>query len=512
MKIADSIIVRILLLLCLAFGTSPAIAASLDTTPPQALVNLNPSSYTRGFVTVSVYGLDDTGIKAIYCRFKGQTQWQSSNSLCVLEAPTNLVVEFYAEDIAGNQSEIGTEDVCSIDQTAPVLDPATVQEQGGISNNVWTRLDDPNFTWTEAADPQITCGSGLTKAGSGLNEYSVYFGTNPQGTSNQLQFGNFYDPPALSESGVYYLRVRPEDYAGNQGSWTTLFTYKLDLDLPQVSAVTEPAQPDGKNTWFRINPVVRGVASDPTSSIVSLRAQFDGGVWENVDWISVSGDGRHRVSFEATDAAGNVASATAQVWVDRALPDFKLVLPFDAPSLNDWYLHDVTLRDQEELSAYDLSGIAALKYQVNGGGWSTTPPTISQSGVYPIDIDMSDNAGNQALGQITIQLDKDGPVLVAAIAERTGNAIYGVVKFVGTVTDPQSGVGGLYYQVDNSFWQPVIPIGETGAFRLNWDSREVPNGLHTIRFDARDGAGHSTIKTLTVETQNYTIYLPAITR
>ncbi len=300
--------------------------------------------------------------------------------------------------------------------------------------------------------------------------------------------------------------------AGNQGNWITLFTYKLDLDLPLVGAVTEPAQPDGQDDWFRSYPTIRGLASDSTSSVVQMRAQLDGGDWNTADQVSLIGDGRHMVSFEATDAAGNIASTTSSILVDTQLPDFKLVLPADVSSLYNWYLNDLTLRGQDELSVYDLSGIAAVKYQVSGGGWTNIPPTLSQSGVYPIDIEMRDIAGNQASGQITIQLDKDGPLLVAAIAERNGDFIYGPVKFVGSVKDLQSGVGGLYYQVDGSLWQPVIPLGEAGAFRLNWDSRTVPNGEHTVRFEAKDVTGHSTITAITVAIQNYSIYLPAVTR
>lgn len=465
MNLTGFTIVRFLLLLSLLLGAKPVIAqAGEDTTPPVLYTYLDPGSYSRGPVTVITYANDDSGVKMVYCRFRGNREWQSGESTCSLSAQDNAVIEFYAEDVAGNIAPVQTLDLCKIDRVAPILNPATVTEQSGVFSSSWTRLNDPNFTWNEAADPQLTCGSGQAFAGSGLNGYYIYFGPDAQGTSDQLRFGNYFDPPALFESGTYYLRGRAEDAAGNQGGWVTLFIYKLDLDQPAVSTTTQPTAPDGLNGWFRTRPIIHGEASDPTSNVVELVSQMGGSGWQEVNDLLIPGDGQHLVSYRATDQAGNSESITRVIKVDSELPDIKLILPTSSFILNEWYLNDLTLRGKDELSAYDLSGIASLEYQVSEAGWTNVPPTIAVSGVYPIDVRMSDNASNSTAGRVTVQMDKDGPILIASVSQGSGPVMWGVVNFIGSVQDPQSGISGIFYQVDGGPWRAVSSLSSDGRF------------------------------------------------
>ncbi len=129
-----------------------------------------------------------------------------------------------------------------IDKLAPT-GPTSVIETHGVADDTWQgAVGDPAFTWSGASD-----------AGSGVAGYYVYWGTDPGGTSSAWQVSAGYDPPAVPDPSVYYLRVQTEDDAGNTSAWLTLFTFRYDA--------TAPSNPDSfssshtLDTWSTDNTV-----------------------------------------------------------------------------------------------------------------------------------------------------------------------------------------------------------------------------------------------------------------
>ena len=87
--------------------------------------------------------------------------------------------------------------------------PTSVTETHGVADDTWqSTVGDPAFFW-----------SGATDVGSGVAGYYVYWGANPAGTSTSWQDTTSFDPPAVPDPSVYYLRVQTEDLAGNTGAW-----------------------------------------------------------------------------------------------------------------------------------------------------------------------------------------------------------------------------------------------------------------------------------------------------
>ncbi|HPH98466.1 MAG TPA: RHS repeat-associated core domain-containing protein [Anaerolineaceae bacterium] len=100
------------------------------------------------------------------------------------------------------------------DTTNPIQ-PTGITESHGVANNGWTTLSAPTFNWTGASDNL-----------SGVSKYYVYWGADSAGENNATnQSGSSYSPTNLSY-GIYYLRLRTMDAAGNKSGWSTYFVYR----------------------------------------------------------------------------------------------------------------------------------------------------------------------------------------------------------------------------------------------------------------------------------------------
>ena len=123
------------------------------------------------------------------------------------------------------------------DGTEPVNASAAV-EAGGAQDGVWqATVPDPSFTWSGASDST-----------SGVADYYVYFGSDESGTSTDAVTSPACDPAAVG-TGVYYLRVKARDYAGNEsGEWATLFTFKYDSSAPDAPSVADDGPYSGSRT------------------------------------------------------------------------------------------------------------------------------------------------------------------------------------------------------------------------------------------------------------------------
>ncbi len=97
----------------------------------------------------------------------------------------------------------------------PPTPPASAMEVHGAPNDLpQNGLNDPDFTWQGAQD-----------VGCGVTGYEVYWGTSPTGTAANWTTDQRWNPGAVAP-GVYYLRVRTKDGAGNYSPWVTLFTFR----------------------------------------------------------------------------------------------------------------------------------------------------------------------------------------------------------------------------------------------------------------------------------------------
>ena len=151
-------------------------------------------------------------------------------------------VRYFSVDNVGNtESERTT--TYQVDRTPPTA-IGGVRESHSIANDTWQKAQNrPTFAWNASSD-----------ATSGLGGYQLYFGQDANGTAVHVDVAAAasleWTPNNLGvATGVYYLRGRTWDKAGNASAWQTLFTFKYDITPPPNPGEATHADGVKNDTW-----------------------------------------------------------------------------------------------------------------------------------------------------------------------------------------------------------------------------------------------------------------------
>lgn len=415
--------------------------------------------------------------------------------------------------------------MCEVDNTAPMFAAsAAAIDQSGSNNNAWANKAASLFSWAALTDRPSICADGsLNGYASGIQGYKVYFGTNanggPSDPSDVTVSTPFYDPNKALANGVYYLRVQPFDHWNNYGLWQTLYTFKLDTAQPTI-AIGPQILPDGQNGWYiKTVPGLTIQTIDLYNNIASIQTRVNSGPWmaSGSGQLDLSGDGIYNIDALVTDQAGNLAMSSAQLKIDRTPISYSMVKPaikFPVFKFPTWYTSDVSLLDKNTLTSQvtDVSGVSQILFKQQGGTWSGVAPIFTTNGTYSVDVQTADVAGNMDSGTVTIQLDKDKPVMKATLD--TQNTVSAkVVRLLVTAFDLTSGIGSVSYQMDDLGVHDITTINTNGDFIQDIDLSRLPAGKqHTITVQTTDVAGNNVTQAFEVSTDAFPIYLPVVLR
>jgi hypothetical protein len=305
---------------------------------------------------------------------------------------TNLTASASVSDKAGNIGG-GTSSKVNIDKTAPVTGIS------GTSNN-WT-----NNSVTVTLSPA----DGLSGVAS--TSYTVDGGTSQTGTSF-----------TLSAEGDHVVTYLSTDKAGNVESARTAHV-KIDKTAPTIGhAFTPDAYTDG--AWTNAAKVtVSFTCTDTGSGVASCTSPVD---------VTAEGASQ-QVQGTGTDNAGNAATNTASVSIDRTPP--LVSASADRPANgNGWYADDVTVSflctDQAS-----LSGIKSCPASQSFGEGKNQRASGTAT----------DNAGNTATAFVPgLNVDKTAPSLSgAATTAPNANGWYdNSVVIAWSCSDGLSGIDG----------------------------------------------------------------------
>jgi PKD repeat protein/glucose/arabinose dehydrogenase len=182
-----------------------------------------------------------------------------------------------------------------------------------------------------------------------------------------------------------------------------------DLVAPTSTATLDPASPAKGPVQVTL------AATDDAggTGVDKIEYKLDGAA----DWTAYSGpftvsaEGRHTVTFRATDKAGNVESAkSVDVVVDLTAPTTSHTLnPAKPDKKSGVYKQPV----QVTLSAADGSGsgVALTEYRINGGAWQPYPApfTLVADGTHTVEYRSVDKAGNvEATKSVVVRIKKPG--------------------------------------------------------------------------------------------------------
>jgi large repetitive protein len=224
-----------------------------------------------------------------------------------------------AVDVAGNLSGFSGPITVTIQSTPPsisVLDLPDSNDSGISNNDNITNVNKPTLVGT--ATPGVTVDL--------LNGATVI------ATTNASAAGNFQFTLSTLADGVYNLRARASDAAGNQAA-SPILTLTIDTKPPAtpptpILAASSDSGASNSDQITKITSVQLSGTAEPGSTafvfdgaaLVDLEPVDATGNWHGT--ANLTGDGQHSITVRANDAAGNLSPSSAPlvIRVDTAAP------------------------------------------------------------------------------------------------------------------------------------------------------------------------------------------------
>ena len=238
---------------------------------------------------------------------------------------------------------------------------------------------------------------------------------------------------------TYEFRSIARDAAGNTEAPLPTGDASTTVDTTSPTTTGTPSGTLGNNNWYTTWVNVSLTATDATSGVASISYRLDSGPWQAyVVPIVVTGEGNHKVEFEATDTAGNVENAKSVSFdIDLFAPTSSLSLLGD-PGDNGWMRSSVAVT----LSATDsASGVASTEYRVDGGSWApyTASFSVTADGSHSVDFRATDDAGRVESPQtVTFRIDKTIPLVVTSATAPRGTNTNTTPWIVIPFTEPMN--------------------------------------------------------------------------
>lgn len=491
----------------------------IDNTPP-TLTNVSAAPYffspgnTTSIIkttTLTYEVADNSGQASVTAAVEGLVNLVSS------EAKTNgqysvvwdgnaaandgiYLLKISAVDTAGNTVEAGPVEVF-IDRIEPVVgQPATISP---------TNEARPTWSWPAASDP------------APLSGVTGYFVSVDGGADVWLGTAESFRPASAYPEGIYNLRLRAKDAAGNISNYEPAAPVTIDLSAPSSTIAALPQY----STAASFAVVWSGTdAGNPASGIKNFDVQYKigSGAWQ--DWqlnttatqgIFSGSDGQtYSFRVRARDLAGNVenypAAADATTRIDAsppvsavtALPAWKTTTSFTV----SWSGADTV----SGVKDYDV------QYKDGGGAWTnwlanTTAVSATFNGTeghtYCFQCRARDNAGNiesypGGNGDTSTRIDATSPTLVInSVSPNPFNPMLGNAEITWTISENISNVKSEVYvgtadfariKTVRSFSDGFVPPGECSYV---WDGRNdngdfVNEGDYLLWATVMDEAGN----------------------
>ncbi len=279
------------------------------------------------------------------------------------------------------------------------------------------------------------------------------------------------------------------------GDTSTMSSASMLVDTVAPSVGLSLPSPDGQNGWYRSSVSVSAYGSDSNSGVASQEVSLDNASWSPSMTISTSGT--YTLYGRVTDVAGNASTTSTTIRIDTTPPSVTVTIP--PPGSTGWYTSQLTF----SASGSDTeSGIAAIEYSVDGGGWQSSAPILSD-GTHAVDVCVTDLAGNVSTSASTINIDTNPPSSAfSSPPEGSTTVAHGTITLSGSTSDTTSGPSTASISLNGGSTWLSLSIGGGGAWSYTWDTTHVSDGTYTVLVCAGDIAGnqeHTAQVTIVVE-------------
>ncbi|WP_430963206.1 non-fimbrial adhesin SiiE [Salmonella sp. CQ24WZ0576SAL] len=336
-----------------------------------------------------------------------------------------------------------------------------------------------------------------------------------------------FTPPALWAEGDYTLSVSVEDKAGNTSHSASLtVTVDTQIAINNIELVNDSGIPDD-NLTNNVRPQFQ--VKVPTD-VNEVRLSIDGGktwfnatqsatpgVWDYT-WLADVGEGKHTLTVEATDKAGNQTTQKLDFIIDTLLsePTIALDSTDDSGTKGDnltsvnkptFILGNIDADARYVTVEVQHGGTKEVLTATKGatGIWSVTPTGMWADGSHTLTVRVEDDAGNvKYSAPLTVTVDTH--IAIDDIELVNDNGIPGDnltndVRPHFRVTVPGD-VNEVRLSIDGGNTWVRATQGTAGIWDYTWP-KDVTDGLHTLTVEATDKAGNQTTQTLdfTIDTR-----------
>ena len=286
--------------------------------------------------------------------------------------------------------------------------------------------------------------------------------------------------PTISAStdGTYTVNFQSTDAAGNVSSDN--FELEWDTSNPVVDAGTDKTA----TALFAQDATVNDATtitygwskqSGPGGLVFSAQTSEDTNVTADTDGVYV-------VKLTATDEVANIGSDTFNLIWDENPPTINMNGATELK--NTPFVKDITTTDANSALGltYSWSKTAGAG-TVNFSSTTAEDPTISTSadGIYTIEVQATDSAGNSSTGSFTLTWDTTAPTVGAGIDEDKNISF----AHAGTASDT-SGVASTTWSSS-----PSANVSFSDSSTLNPTVTVTSDGTYTITLSATDNAGNT---------------------
>ncbi|HFC9519025.1 TPA: non-fimbrial adhesin SiiE, partial [Salmonella enterica] len=336
-----------------------------------------------------------------------------------------------------------------------------------------------------------------------------------------------FTPTGAWADGDYTLSVSVEDKAGNTSHSASLtVTVDTQIAINNIELVNDSGIPDD-NLTNNVRPHFQ--VKVPTD-VNEVRLSIDGGktwfnatqsatpgVWDYT-WLADVGEGKHTLTVEATDKAGNQTTQQLDFIIDTLLSEPTIVLDNtdDSGTKGDnltnvnkpTFLLGNIDADARYVTVEVLHGgtkevLTATKGAT--GIWSVTPTGTWADGDYTLTVRVEDDAGNvKYSAPLTVTVDTQITIDVIELVNDNGipgDNLTNDVRPHFRVTVPGD-VNEVRLSIDGGNTWVRATQGTAGTWDYTWP-KDVTDGLHTLTVEATDKAGNKTTQTLdfTIDTR-----------
>ncbi|EBQ4207430.1 Ig-like domain repeat protein [Salmonella enterica] len=336
-----------------------------------------------------------------------------------------------------------------------------------------------------------------------------------------------FTPTGAWADGDYTLSVSVEDKAGNTSHSASLtVTVDTQIAINNIELVNDSGIPDDNLT----NNVRPHFQVKVPMDVNEVRLSIDGGktwfnatqsatpgVWDYT-WLADVGEGKHTLTVEATDKAGNQTTQKLDFIIDTLLSEPTIVLDStdDSGTKGDnltnankptFILGNIDADARYVTVEVQYGGTKEVLTATKGatGIWSVTPTGTWADGDYTLTVRVEDDAGNvKYSAPLTVTVDTQITIDVIELVNDNGipgDNLTNDVRPHFRVTVPGD-VNEVRLSIDGGNTWVRATQGTAGIWDYTWP-KDVTDGLHTLTVEATDKAGNKTTQTFdfTIDTR-----------